>query len=288
MGANAEPDPRITDPGPVMLKRLLPPAEPATVEEIIDGLNLSDLLPAGRRRPQVIMNMASTVDGRASIGGRSGPIGDRADHELLQGLRTVVDAVMAGAGTVRRERYGKIVPDARRRRLRLERGLDEEPLACIVSASLSLPADLPLLNLPGARVVIVTSSRASLPECPAEVEYVRAGDGLVDLPGALAELRERFGVRTLLCEGGPHLHWHMLAAALVDELFFTLAPKLAGEDRKNPHLGILAGPPLAAPIELKLTAVLEGDSQLLLRYGVCASAPARVSPETMLRSSLAS
>ncbi len=53
--------------------------------------------------------MVSTADGRASIAGRSGPIGNRADRELFHGLRTAVDAVMAGAGTVRAERYGRIV-----------------------------------------------------------------------------------------------------------------------------------------------------------------------------------
>ena len=58
--------------------------------------------------------MASTVDGRASIGGRSGAIGNRADRELFHALRASVDAVMAGAGTVRVERYGRIIPDASR------------------------------------------------------------------------------------------------------------------------------------------------------------------------------
>jgi riboflavin biosynthesis pyrimidine reductase len=48
--------------------------------------------------------MIATVDGRAVIDGRSGPIGDAADRELFHGLRTQADAVMCGARTATVER----------------------------------------------------------------------------------------------------------------------------------------------------------------------------------------
>ena len=233
--------------------------------------------------------MISTVDGRATIDGGSGPIGSRADRALFRGLRTVVDAVLVGAGTVRAERYGQIIREESHRRLRRERGLSEEPHAFIVSGRLSLPGDIPLLAAPGGRVAIVTASPASLPEGPTRVEYVRAErNGSLDLPAALAELRERFAVRTLLCEGGPHLNSHLLAAGVVDELFLTLSPKLAGgEETSGEGLRIVAGPELETNIELELLGALESDSEVFLRYGVCASAPERVSRETISKSSLA-
>ena len=59
------------------------------------------------------MNFAATVDGRATIGGVSGPIGSDADTAMLVGLRTRFDAVMIGAGTMRAERYGPGVGDRR-------------------------------------------------------------------------------------------------------------------------------------------------------------------------------
>ncbi len=106
--------------------------------------------------------------------------------------------------------------------VRRERGLSEEPLACIVSGRLSLPADIPLLAEPSSHVVIVTSSAASLAPSGARIDYVRSRrDGRLDLAAALGELHDRFGVRTLLCEGGPHLNSELLAAGLVDELFLT-------------------------------------------------------------------
>jgi riboflavin-specific deaminase-like protein len=255
--------------------RLLPPAAAADALEIADGLELQARARAQPTRPYLILNMISTVDGRASVGGRSGPIGDRADRELFHALRASVDAVMVGAGTVRVERYGRIIRDEATRRRRSEQGLGPEPLACIVSGRLSLPADLPLLADPAAHVVVLTASAASLPNAAARVEYVRAAhDGRLDLLAANTELAERFGVRTLLCEGGPHLNAELLQAGLVDELFLSLSPKLAGgEDATGEALRIVAGAQFREPLELELLGVLESGSSLFLRYAVGASAP---------------
>jgi riboflavin biosynthesis pyrimidine reductase len=275
VGAADEQNPRASAPQSLVLSRLLPPGKPASVEQVLAGFGLDELAAAGRPdRPHVLLNMVSTADGRATLGGRWGPISGPADRALFHGLRLAVDAVMVGAATVRVERYGRIVPDASRRQLRVERGLSEEPLACIVSGRLALDAEIPLLADPAARVVILTPSAASLPESAAEVHYIRAErDGLLDLPTALAELRERFGVRTLLCEGGPHLNAQLLGAGLVDELFLSLAPVLAGGDPDgNPAhpeaLRILAGAELSPPVGLELLSVLEQDGSLFLRYRI--------------------
>jgi 2,5-diamino-6-(ribosylamino)-4(3H)-pyrimidinone 5'-phosphate reductase len=255
---------------PALFTRLLPAGEAAAATAIVEGFELDARAQAVSGRPYVMLNVASTLDGRASIGGRSGPIGNRADRELFHALRASVTAVMAGAGTVRAERYGRIIPNATTREHRRERGLEEEPLACVVSARLSLPDDTPLLNEPAARVVIVTPSAASLTGASAHLEYVRAGsEGRLDLHLAMRELAERFDVRTLLCEGGPHLNAELLQAGLVDELFLTLAPKLTGgEDVTGEALRIVAGATFEQPLELELLGVLENESALFLRYGV--------------------
>ncbi len=259
----------------IELNRLLAPGDPATVREIVTGLGLREraadaLTSAGRRRPYVLLNMVATLDGRATLAGRSGPISDAADRALFHGLRSVVDAVMVGAGTVRAERYGPIVRDSDTRRARREHGLREQPLACVVSAGLGFPPDLPLLRDPDSEVAFLTPSPASLPATAARVDYVRARreDGALDLPVALGELHDRLHVRTLLCEGGPHLNGELLAAGLADELFLSVSPMLAGEDPtdERPPLRILAGSDFDPPLALELLSVLEHDSHLFLRY----------------------
>jgi len=264
---------------PITFTRLLPLGAPAGVREIVAGLGLierSGTAPAatggGGPRPYVLLNMVTTLDGRATLDGRSGPISDPADRALFHGLRSVVDAVMAGAGTVRTERYGPIVPDPDARRERADHDLAEQPLACVVSASLAFPPELPLLADRGSRVAILTPASASLPETAATVEYVRAHreDGSLDLDAALIELHDRLHVGTLLCEGGPHLNTELLSGGLVDELFVSIAPLLAGGDVTDggPPLRMLAGPDPDPSVHLELVAALEHDSRLFLRYSV--------------------
>ena len=111
-------------------------------------------------RPYLILNFATTLDGRAAIDGRSGPIGSATDTEMLQRLRTRVDAVMIGAGTMRAERYGRIVSDPDLRAYREGTGLAQDPLAVIISNRLELPWDAGLFTDGGGRVVIFTASEA--------------------------------------------------------------------------------------------------------------------------------
>jgi riboflavin biosynthesis pyrimidine reductase len=88
------------------MQRLLPDPAPTTVEEQLESYRPCES--PREERPFVAMNFAATVDGRATIGGVSGPIGSATDTAMLVGLRTRFDAVMIGAGTMRAERYGEI------------------------------------------------------------------------------------------------------------------------------------------------------------------------------------
>src|ERR1700694_5798884 len=182
MGNAGEPSRRGAQDGPPMLRRLLPPGEAVTPQAVADQLELTASRQPPPKRPYVILNMISTVDGRASIDGRSGPLSSEADRQLFRALRAAVDAVMVGAGTVRTERYGRMIREEATRQARRARGRSEEPLACVVSGRLALPEDLPLLGTPDARVAIITASPASLPGAAAQVEYVRAArEGALDL-----------------------------------------------------------------------------------------------------------
>src|SRR5205085_4814330 len=96
-------------------------------------------------------------------------------------------------------------------------------VAVVVSGRLDLPPDLPLLADPDSHVVVVTHSDRELPDVAARVEYLRE-----PLPAALRTLREEYGLRSLLCEGGPTLNATLFAEDLVDELFLTVAPAVAG------------------------------------------------------------
>lgn len=249
----------------VALRRLLPAAGELTADALVSELRPWESAPP--QRPHVAVNMVHTSDGRAAVHGRTGPISSLADRQLFHALRTRVDAVMIGAGTLRVERYGRMVPDAARREQRRAAGLEPDPLAIVVSGSLDLPSDLPLLQDPGSRVAIVTSSPGSLGGVRAQVEYVRSERAL-DLPAALALLRSAHGVRAILCEGGPHLNASLLAHGLLDELFLTTVPVLAGAAGE---LSIMDGAPLEAPLGLSLRWLFEHEGELFARYAIGAA-----------------
>lgn len=243
------------------LRRLHPEPGELTPDEATSGLRLGDLAPPDR--PYLVLNMVSTLDGRIAIDGRSGPIGGDADRELFHGLRTQADAVMVGAGTVRAERYGRIVRRPELRERRVAEGLAPDPLAVIVSASLRLPEDLPLLQDESCTVVVLTSAGGELPPVPARVHYLRGPPGVeLELAPLLRRLGAEFGVRSILCEGGASLNGSLMREGLVDELFLSLAPKLAG----GPPLTLLTGDPLPEPVEAELVWLLEHDGHLFGRY----------------------
>jgi riboflavin biosynthesis pyrimidine reductase len=222
--------------------RRLVPAEggEATAAELAAGLDLAALAPADR--PAVVLNMIASLAGRVTVEGRTGPLANRADHELFHALRTAGDAVLVGAGTVRAEGYGPM-----------------DQLAVVVSASLDLPPDLGLLRAEGNRVVVVTPSDAELEPCAAEVSYLRT----VDMGDALRRLRTEHGVQAVVCEGGPHLNAALLPAGLVDELYLVLSPLVVGGEQP---LTLLESSPVEPPLAGRLVWLLESGGYLFARY----------------------
>jgi 5-amino-6-(5-phosphoribosylamino)uracil reductase len=247
----------------IELRELLPAPVTRTVGEVVSSLNLVDK--AGPDRPYTIVNFVSSADGRAAFDGRSGQLGGVSDRAMFLGLRERVDAVFAGTGTMRTERYGRMIRDPERRRRRADSGLAPEPLSCLISRAGAIPLDIPLFDDPEARVVVFTPTDLDTSRCRAEVEVVRLDPERLTLTTMMHHLREAQGVRALLCEGGPLVFGSLLQEGLVDELFLTLAPKLAGGGTDP---SVTAGPPLPELASLELVWALEDEGSLFLRYAL--------------------
>ncbi len=245
------------------LRRLHP--DPATVEtaELLGDLGLSER--AHDERPWVVTNFATTADGRATIDGRSGAIGDDGDMEIFRRLRTQVDALLIGTRTLGIERYGRAIRRPELRAAREAIGLAPEPLVATVSRSGALPLEIPLFAEPEANVVVFAPPQTPEPACAACVTIVRLDPAELTLTTALRHLRAEHGVRSLLCEGGPTLMGALLHEGLVDELFLTLAPQLAGGGTA-PTMS--SGPALADAAALELVWALERAGSLYLRYAI--------------------
>jgi riboflavin-specific deaminase-like protein len=244
----------------ISFTQLLPERRKMTPAALREALAEPGSVPDGR--PYTLVNFVASVDGRATVSGRSAPLSDPGDRLLFHALRESVDAIMAGTQTLRVERYGRMIKSPEARSRREARGLTPEPLAAVVSRSGQVPYEIPLFSEPEAHVIEFTGATAPRPVA-AQRELISLDPGEVTLGRVMRHLRTQFGVRTLLCEGGPTLFGSLVAEDLVDELFLTVSPELVGGE-ENP--AILSGPPLPQSAPLRLRWVLERENSLFLRF----------------------
>lgn len=242
----------------VTYRQLLPGGPDTDADTFLDALTLRH---EGResQRPYTVVNFVASVDGHTTIDGRSRKLGDAGDRELFRALRERSDAVLVGTGTLATETYGRMLVQAERRERRLAAGRPAEPLVAAITRTASLPLEIPLFAEPEARIVVFSPTPPDTTDLSATVIH----EPLDSLASALKRLRERHGVQTLLCEGGPQLFGALLRERLVDELFLTLAPKLVG-GASGP--AVVSGPPPEVPVAVTLASALERDSSLFLRY----------------------
>jgi riboflavin biosynthesis pyrimidine reductase len=98
------------------------------------------------------------------------------------------------------------------------------------------------------------------------VSYVFGGKDRIDVPMVLRKLRERFGIRRLLLEGGGKINGSFLAAGCIDELSLLVAP-VADGGVGTPTL--FDAPEGTRAVRLQLVSALRRRGGLLwLRYRV--------------------
>jgi riboflavin biosynthesis pyrimidine reductase len=235
----------------------------------------------GLDEPCVVANFVESLDGVVAVPRlpRSHALlGDEseADRFVLALVRACSDAVLVGSGTLLSSprgtwRIDRAYPPAAEAlaELRARRGRSEQPLVAIVTTGASLDPAHPVLES-GALVLTtegaVDKLRASVPEAT-EVLAVTGGE-TVDLAVALDVLRDR-GCPVVLSEAGPSVFGSLVASRLVDELFLTVSPLLAGR-AATARLGLVEGVELVPQTRVagRLRSVRTHGSHLFLRYAL--------------------
>jgi riboflavin biosynthesis pyrimidine reductase len=226
--------------------------------------------PAPGAAAWVRATMIASVDGAASLDGRSGGLSGGADRTVFKVLRSLADVILAGAATARAERYRPVRDSEVWAGLR--QGRAPTPPIAVITRELSLPADDPLLTqAPGqARTVVLTTERAPAARRAAVARHADvavAGQDSVSPAEAVAALARR-GHRRIQVEGGPSLLGQFVAAGLLDELCITVSPMVEGGRAAR----IVTAPPGVpaggdGPASgLSLAHVLEDRGFLFCRY----------------------
>lgn len=229
-------------------------------------------------------NFVSSIDGVVSLGmvpSAGSVISGRDQHDrfLMGLLRAWAQGVLLGAGTLRgtpghRWTAEYIYPDmaASFAALRRTLGLEPQPRLLLITSSGSVDMAHPAIT--AGATFITTGARAPLLKArlPATCDLIEVGDGdSVDVRLAVQELRAR-GYQRLLSEGGPHLVGDMVGGGLLDEIFLTVSPVLAGR-AGDERLGMVQGVELLPGKGVwgtLLSARRNGD-YLYLRYSTARS-----------------
>lgn len=218
-------------------------AEPYPRDVPLDEFYARIDVPPGRDGlPAVIANMVMTQNGEATIDGKAAPIGTPVDRFILGRLRTSVDVLLSGAGTMLAEDVTAVVPESEAAR-RTAAGRGPRLLAALLVTDVAWSDEvLARRFFTDTRFdrLIITGARAK-PEHVRRVEALGVDvvrveadpDGRPAARAALRALGER-GAQLVLTEGGPRVLASLLREGLVVDYFLTTSP-LATGDPHAPH-----------------------------------------------------
>lgn len=190
-------------------------------------------------RPYTLLSCSVSMDGYLDGGGEQRLLlSNDADFERVDRVRAANDAILVGAGTIRRDDPRLRVRCDRLRAGREAAGLAPSPIKVTVTGGGGLD--------PGGRFFTVGAG-PKLVYCPsgpaatvsAEVghacEVVVLGESL-SMASVSADLHRR-GVRRLMVEGGSRVLTQFLTEGLADELQLVVAPLFVGDPKAPRFVG---------------------------------------------------
>ncbi|SHL27810.1 5-amino-6-(5-phosphoribosylamino)uracil reductase [Pseudonocardia thermophila] len=206
------------------------------------------------RRPFVLLSVAISLDGAIDDASPTRLIlSDDADLDRVDAERAGVDAILVGAGTLRRDDPRLVLRDRSRGR---------DPVKVVLSGSGELDPDARFFTTgDAARLVYTSRPDVAMERLGGAATIVDAGDPL-DLGVVLADLHGR-GVERLMVEGGAQVHRLVLTADVVDELQVVVAPLVVG-DPTAPRFGGLRTE--VQRLDLRLAEARPMGDLVLLRY----------------------
>ncbi len=232
--------------------------------------------------PSVYANFVASLDGVVALGPEYPSSGsaisgrEPADRFVMGLLRACADAALVGAGTLRATPRHQWTPEhvyppaaadfaAFRRRM----GRPARPELVVVTAGGDVPADHPALVAGAFIATTAAGARRLHGRLPSTCTVVPVGEGnslrMADVRAALSAR----GHRAVLTEGGPRVLGQLVAEGLLDELFLTTSPVLAGRGRTS-RPGLIDGLELLpdSPEWSDLLSARRRASYLFLRYRI--------------------
>lgn len=244
--------------------------------------------PLQPERPYVFANFVTSLDGVVSLeapghaGGGDISGNNQHDHMIMGILRAVADAIIVGAGTLRKSpnhiwTAAHIYPSfsAFYQQFRHQLGKAAPPLNVIVTLEGNVNLNQPLFQSRDVPVLLITTMQGeqrlrqqTIPPSTEIATLKQNEAGILSAQAILEVVRQAQPCNLILSEGGPRLLANFFAEHCLDELFLTLAPQVAGRDDTIERPGLVAGKLFAPEFPLwgSLISVKRETNHLFLRY----------------------
>lgn len=236
----------------------------------------------GFAEPRLYANFVASLDGVVAIPGERQSshliaAGSDADRFVMGLLRAYADVVLIGAKTLRdspRTRWtaAHAYPPAAGlyAALRRQRHRPPRPALAVLSGSGQVNPQHPGLS---EHAMILTSEPGAAHlarRLHGSAAIVSIGDSAPLDPRAAVETLRTAGHGLILCEGGPTVFGALVADGLVDELFLTISPLLAGRLPPDERPALIAGAELLPGLNVagRLLSLRRSSSHLFLRYAL--------------------
>jgi riboflavin biosynthesis pyrimidine reductase len=244
-------------------------------------------MPPRASHPVVFSNFVTTLDGVVSLrvkghAGGGDISGFNVQDRMVMGLlRAIADVVIVGSGTLADDRKHIWTPEAicpelspAYKKLREALHKPECPQNVVVTGSGQVDLRLPVFKSRLVRPLILTTTEGARRLArqrvsgPSQIHAVHRGDSPISASVILTEVCRAPGIQRILIEGGPTLLGDFFEQRLVDELFLTVAPQVAGREFKDGRLGLVMGKSFAprTPLWSCLSDVRRSKNHLFLRY----------------------
>ncbi|MBX7137632.1 MAG: RibD family protein [Oligoflexia bacterium] len=221
-------------------------------------------------RPFVFIHTTASLDGSIDHSGPERLVLSNATHLAeVDRLRADSDAILIGAGTLRRDNPRLLVYSEKLRELRRSKGQSEFPIKVTCTCSGEIPAGSSFFSAGnGEKIVYCPAPRleALTRQLGTSAQTVGMGNNVVAPHFILQDLYRR-GVRRLMIEGGSSINALFLSSGLVDELWLAIAPLVIGAETA-PRLFNPQKLSLPTNLSFQLLSAAALDGLVLARYAV--------------------
>lgn len=214
------------------------------------------------KKPYIILSAAMTIDGKIASRTGDSELSDEQDWREVHKLRSTVDAIMVGKGTILKDNP----------KLHIKFFEHQGYYRIVVDSNLSIPIDSNIIIFQPQiySTIICTTENVSEEKIKKfeakNVKVIKSGKGEhVDLNHLMVML-SNISIKSILLEGGGNLNWSFIKNDLVDEIRLTIAPWIVGGKEATSLVEGNGFDKMKQGRKFKLVKVNNRDNYVILNY----------------------